>query len=238
MSKIPKPKNIILFLLIITLTISLVFVSSWTNEIVIFDDLTDSINEQILYQSITLFGTIIFLLILRLAKRTEFQAYFRKGKISADILPEPIIGIKPKPTENWFHIGLNFAIIISVVTAMVIYFQLIKDSGTSIVNILNVLPYSIVFALSNSFVEESITRLGVVVVLKDVLKNRTIPLISALIFGTAHYWGNPGGFLGVIVAGFLGWLLTKSILETKGIFWAWLIHFLQDVIIFSALLSI
>ncbi|MCH2235646.1 MAG: CPBP family intramembrane metalloprotease [Crocinitomicaceae bacterium] len=238
MSKIPKPKNIVLFLLIITLTISLVFVSSWTNGIVIFDDLSDSINKQILYQSITLFGTIIFLLILRLAKRTEFQAYFRKGKISADILPEPIIGIKPKPTENWFHIGLNFAIIISVVTAMVIYFQLIKDSGTSIVNILNVLPFSIVFALSNSFVEESITRLGVVVVLKDVLKDRTIPLISALIFGTVHYWGNPGGFLGVIVAGFLGWLLTKSILETKGIFWAWLIHFLQDVIIFSALLSI
>ena len=238
MSKIPKPKNIVLFLLIITLTISLVFVSSWTNGIVIFDDLSDSINKQILYQSITLFGTIIFLLILRLAKRTEFQAYFRKGKISADILPEPIIGIKPKPTENWFHIGLNFAIIISVVTATVIYFQLIKDSGTSIVNILNVLPFSIVFALSNSFVEESITRLGVVVVLKDVLKDRTIPLISALIFGTVHYWGNPGGFLGVIVAGFLGWLLTKSILETKGIFWAWLIHFLQDVIIFSALLSI
>jgi hypothetical protein len=238
MSKIPKPKNIVLFLLIITLTISLVFVSSWTNGIVIFDDLSDSINKQILYQSITLFGTIIFLLILWLAKRTEFQAYFRKGKISADILPEPIIGIKPKPTENWFHLGRNFTIIISGVTAIVIYFQLIKDSGTSIVNILNVLPFSIVFALSNSFVEESITRLGVVVVLKDVLKDRTIPLISALIFGTVHYWGNPGGFLGVIVAGFLGWLLTKSILETKGIFWAWLIHFLQDVIIFSALLSI
>ncbi len=100
------------------------------------------------------------------------------------------------------------------------------------------LPFSIAFALSNSFVEESITRFGVVVVLKNVLNDKIIPLISALIFGTAHYWGNPGGFIGVIAAGFLGWLLTKSILETKGIFWAWLIHFLQDVIIFSALLTL
>ncbi len=238
MSKIPKPENIVLFLLIIALTISLVFVSSWTNGIVIFDDLSDSINKQILYQSITLFGTIIFLFVLRLAKRTKFQAYFRKGNISADILPEPIIGIKPKPTENWLHLGRNFTIIISGVTAIVIYFQLIRASGISIGNILNVLPFSFVFALSNSFVEESITRLGVVVVLKDTLNDRKIPLVSALLFGTVHYWGNPGGLVGVLVAGFLGWLLTKSILETKGIFWAWLIHFLQDVIIFSALLSI
>ena len=134
--------------------------------------------------------------------------------------------------------GINFSIIISVVTALVIYFQLIKGSEISIGNILNILPFSIVFALSNSFVEESITRLGVIVVFKDILKERTIPFVSALIFGMVHYWGNPGGFIGVGVAGFLGWFLTKSILETKGFFWAWLIHFLQDVIIISALLSI
>lgn len=233
-----RTKEIILLLFIVVLTISLVIVSSWTNEIVIFSNLPKMINKQIIYQAITLLGAIFFLSVLWLTKKKEFQSYFQKGNISADILPEPIIGIKPKPTENWFHFGRNFAIIISGVTAIVIYFQLIKDSGISVGDILNVLPFSIVFALSNSFVEESITRLGVVVVLKDILNDRTIPLISALIFGTVHYGGNPGGFLGVIVAGFLGWLLAKSILETKGIFWAWLIHFLQDIIIFSALLTI
>ncbi len=233
-----KPKDIILLLLIVALTIALVFVSSLTNEIVIFDNLSKPINKQILYQTITLFITFIFLFILRWAKRSEFQEHFRKGNISAEILPEPIVGIKPKPNENWFHFGRNFAIIISGVTIIVIYFQIIKESGISIRSIINVLPFSLIFALSNSFVEESITRLGVVVVLKNVLKDRTIPLVSALIFGIVHYWGNPGGLSGVIVAGFLGWFLTKSILETKGIFWACLIHFLQDVIIFSALLSL
>ena len=201
-----RTKDIILLLLIIVLTISLVLVSSWTNKIVIFDNLSETINKHFFYQSITLFVTTIFLFALWLTKKTEFQGYFRKGNISADILLEPIIGIKPKPTENWFHFGRNFAIIISIMTAIVIYFQLIRESGISIWNILNVLPFSIVFALSYSFVEESITRLGVVVVLKDILKDRTIPLVSALIFGTAQYWGNPGGFLGVIFAGFLGWL--------------------------------
>ena len=232
-----KSKDIILLLLIIVLTITLVLVSSLTNGIVIFDNLSKAINKQILYQTITLLGTGVFLFVLWWFKRPEFLEYFRKGNISAKIIPEPIVGIKPKETENWFHFGRNIAIIISIVTAIIIYFQIVRESEISFENIISILPFSIAFALSNSFVEESITRLGVVIVLKDRLKNKTIPIVSALIFGTVHYWGNPGGLSGVIVAGFLGWFLAKSILETKGIFWAYLIHFLQDVIILSVLLT-
>jgi hypothetical protein len=32
---------------------------------------------------------------------------------------------------------------------------------------------------------------------------------------------------------FLGWMLGKAMLETRGFFWAWFIHFWQDVAIFS-----
>ena len=38
----------------------------------------------------------------------------------------------------------------------------------------------------------------------------------------------------IITSGFLGWLLAKSVIETKGLGWALLIHFLQDVVIFGA----
>jgi hypothetical protein len=34
------------------------------------------------------------------------------------------------------------------------------------------------------------------------------------------------------MTGFLAWLLGKSVLETKGLLWAWFIHFLPDVVIF------
>jgi uncharacterized protein len=40
--------------------------------------------------------------------------------------------------------------------------------------------------------------------------------------------------VGMLLAGFLGWLLAKSVFETQGLFWAWGIHFLQDVVIISA----
>jgi membrane protease YdiL (CAAX protease family) len=63
-------------------------------------------------------------------------------------------------------------------------------------------------------------------------------LISAVIFGLAHIKGMPNGFIGVILAGLLGYILSKSVHETNGIFWAWFIHFLQDVIIIGSLFLI
>ena len=42
----------------------------------------------------------------------------------------------------------------------------------------------------------------------------------------------PYGIIGVVMATLLGWFLGRSVLETRGIFWAWGIHFLQDVAIF------
>ena len=55
----------------------------------------------------------------------------------------------------------------------------------------------------------------------------------AAYFGILHFYGVPYGVVGVLLAGFLGWLLAKSMLETRGLFWAWFIHFWQDVWIFS-----
>ena len=220
------------------MSISLIPICNWVNGKVLFENLSEPINKQIVYQSVTLFVTIIFLLLLLVIKKDKFKEFFRKGNISAEILPERMVAINPKPNENWFNFGRNFAIIISVVTAVIIYFQVISQTEISFVRMLSVLPFSILFALSNSFVEESITRLGVVVVLKDIINDKIIPIVSALLFGSIHFWGHPGGIVGVLFSGFLGWLLAKSIIETKGIFWAWLIHFLLDVIIFTALLTI
>jgi len=39
----------------------------------------------------------------------------------------------------------------------------------------------------------------------------------------------------LVQPGKLGWLLAKSIAETERVFWAWCIHFTQDVIIFTGL---
>jgi hypothetical protein len=63
-------------------------------------------------------------------------------------------------------------------------------------------------------------------------------LLSAVLFGLAHIAGMPSGIGGMILAGILGWLLAKSVLETHGLFWAWFIHFLQDVVIIGGLMMV
>lgn len=233
-----KAKSYIYLGLIILITILLVVLNNILNEVVLFENTSLQINKQVSYQSITLLIAISLLLFLRIFKKKEFLIYFKKGNVSAKINPEPIVGIKPKAHENWSHVGKNLATVITLVTAIVIYFQVIKDNQIELTTLLKYLPFSILFALNNSFVEEIITRFGVVVSLKNVLPDNYISIISGLIFGTVHFWGNPGGVIGLLFAGFLGWFLAKSILETKGIYWAWLIHFLQDVVIITALLSI
>lgn len=60
-------------------------------------------------------------------------------------------------------------------------------------------------------------------------------LINAVFFGLSHYlYGSPPGIIGFLMTGFLAWLLGKSILETRGLFWAWFIHFVADVVIFAS----
>ncbi|HHX23791.1 MAG TPA: CPBP family intramembrane metalloprotease [Thermoanaerobacterales bacterium] len=64
----------------------------------------------------------------------------------------------------------------------------------------------------------------------------TILIISAILFGLPHYFGFPNGFMGVLMSGVLGYILCKATIETKGLSIAWAIHFVQDIIIFTALL--
>ena len=236
-SKVFKRNSYLLLVLVVLATLGLLGTAYLTRDVVLFESLPQAINKHIVYQSITLLGVFVFLWLLKSFKQEAFCTYFRKGNTAAAVIPVPQVGIKPKPNENWSHVGASFSVVISVITAIVIYFQVVKVGGFSIEKMMYVLPFSLLFALSNSFVEECITRLGVIVALDGLKSATTTQLVSALIFGLAHYFGNPGGPVGVLVAGFLGWLLAKSIMETKGIFWAWAIHFLQDVIIMTALFS-
>jgi hypothetical protein len=231
-------KECILISIIILITIALPIISYWSASIELSKNISVLVNRQLIYQSSTFILAVVFLFVLWKLKTKEFVQYFKKGNIAATITPEPLVGIKPKNNENWWHLGMNCSVIITLVTIVVIYFQVIKGNNFDYSKLLFVLPISIGFSLVNSFVEESITRLGIVIALKGIIPNKSIMIASGILFGSVHYFGTPGGLVGVFVAGFLGWFLAKSILETKGFFWAWLIHFLQDIAIITAMLAI
>lgn len=74
-------------------------------------------------------------------------------------------------------------------------------------------------------------------VLEDSRWANHSPLASRAIFGSVHFFGAPGGFLGVVMADALGYVLAKSLRETRALFWAWSIHCVLDVIIIASMIS-
>jgi membrane protease YdiL (CAAX protease family) len=227
-------KDLVAVSLTVLLTAFLVLFSFYTSDVVLSDRLSAAMNKQLFYQPVTLIITLLFLSILAFLYRDKFKTYLKIGNLRAKVNPEPYVGIKPKANESWLNIGLNFLVVISLATGVIIYFQLIGDQSFKFSSLLKNLPTVLLFALCNAFVEESITRIAPVVIFKDKISDKHIAILSGVLFGIAHFWGNPGGPLGMLFAGFLGWLLAKSVLETKGVFWALLIHFVQDIIIISA----
>jgi len=93
----------------------------------------------------------------------------------------------------------------------------------------------LLFSLTNSFGEEMIYRMGIVSPLTNLLSPMTIFIISAILFGFPHLAGMPSELIGATMAGVLGLVLAKSLYETNGFFWAWTLHFIQDVIIIGSL---
>ncbi len=95
-----------------------------------------------------------------------------------------------------------------------------------------ILPSILFYAALNSFNEEITYRSPMLATLEPVGGSRQALWMAAYFFGIAHYFGTPGGIAGGILSIFMGWILGKGMLETRGLFWTWWIHFLSDIAIF------
>ena len=198
---------------------------------------TPRINHEASYQLATLGIFALFVVLAVALGGRGVLEYLRPTRFSGPVAPVPWIGLRPKEGEDWVQVGTSFLVVITLVTAIAVYVPVIRG-GAFAFSVTGVLLPALVFALTNSLVEEGIFRFAVTsVFLENGFPATSAALTSGLLFGGVHYFGTPGGIAGVFLAGFLGWFLSKSIAETRGFGWAWLIHFVQDVVIFVAILG-
>jgi membrane protease YdiL (CAAX protease family) len=189
------------------------------------------INSQMNYQVILLIIAVFSLLATYQLNESVFLEYFSFGKIISPGNELKIFGIKQG--DSWLKTGLSLCVVITSVTALFMFFQLKRFSVDWSV-LRSGIFWILLFSLTNSFSEEMIYRIGLISPLKGLLAPESIFLISAIIFGLAHAKGVPNGILGMSLAGVLGYVLAKSVFETQGFFWAWIIHFLQDIVIIGS----
>lgn len=180
-------------------------------------------------QSLHLMVTLIMIGVLFILKKKRENFFLIKGNTNALISPVKWLGIKEG--ESWNKTGwvLAFFISLGTLTFLVLAGRPPLDIA---IKALPFLPAILLAAATNAFHEEMSYKASFLSVLEQPVGRVHSLWLMAVYFGVAHYYGVPYGVVGVLMAGFLGWLLGKSMLETRGLWWAWLIHFLQDVIIF------
>ncbi len=171
---------------------------------------------------------VIAVLLLLGYRRADF--FLTRGQLDAPITPVRWLGF-PKP-DPWTRFGGQFALYISLGTLLFLILGG-RPSAAALRGALPMLPAVLLFAAMNAFNEEMTYRASLLAGLETVIGPQHALWNTALFFGIGHYFGVPYGVIGVVMASFLGWLMGKAMLETRGFCWAWFIHFLQDVLIFS-----
>jgi membrane protease YdiL (CAAX protease family) len=174
--------------------------------------------------------TLVVLTALLLMGYRRQQFFLVRGQLDAPIEPVRWLGYnKPEP---WTRFGVQWAIFITLGTLV---FLIIGGRPTPAVflAVLPQLPMVLLLATMNAFSEELTYRASLLGVLDGIIPSHQALFLTSVFFGLAHYYGVPYGVIGVVMSTFLGWMLGKAMLETRGFFWAWFIHFWQDVAIFS-----
>ncbi len=170
-------------------------------------------------------ATVIFALLATC--RADTRLFLRKGALRA-----PVQGIRwPSARSSWLTVGWILTITLSLGT---LAFMVASTRGVpmNFTRALPLLPLVFLFSLTNSAGEEVTYRLGLLCPALEALGPRQAAAMSAVYFGLAHYYGVPAGAVGVIMASILGWIASRAVIDTGGLGWAVLIHFVQDVWIF------
>lgn len=166
----------------------------------------------------------------------KFKDIFLKcGDLRAPIEPVKWLGF---PTvEPWPKFALIYGFGIAIFLAVMQYFSL-RPSGEVLLQVVPILPSILFYAALNAFNEEYTFRAPMLATLEPIGGSKHALWIAAYFFGIAHYFGTPGGIIGSFLSIFMGWILGKAMVETRGGFWAWWMHFLSDVAIFVFLTTI
>jgi membrane protease YdiL (CAAX protease family) len=174
--------------------------------------------------------TLVVIAALWIEKRRRSEFFLITGQLSAPIGPIQWLGIRHG--KSWRTFGWIFALVAVLAVAFPTLLAL-RPSTDVFLRVAPMFPAILLFAAINAFNEEIYFRVTLLSTLPQIIGKNHALLINVVFFGLAHYlYGSPPGVTGLLMTGFLAWLLGKSILETKGIFWAWFIHFLPDVVIF------
>jgi membrane protease YdiL (CAAX protease family) len=185
-----------------------------------------------LNRTFTLSGAILISFTLIGSGLTRRDLFLCVGNPAAPAQPIRFLGMrKPIP---WTWLGPAFILVFALTLAPYLYLTVHPNFSISH-RILRAFPWSLAVAILNAASEEFQFRSVLLAHLRGVFPPAETVLLTAVFFGLGHYFGQPSGPLGVLMAGLAGWIWARSMIETRGGLWAFVIHVVQDIVILSFL---
>ena len=220
-------------LLIILIIISLATLSGWalwgylSQSLSINNNVNSYVSQQLKYQ----FTFLVVAIFVAWCSYKISGHFFGIGNLSAEF---NTYGYLPKfQSINWLNVALLLVFAFLVATYYMVAESLSNVSSWR----LFLKKYGVwVFILAslNSLSEELIYRGALISVMEGDFPHWFIAIVSGIVFFLAHIKGQVKGLFVLFGSGFVGWCLAYVVLQTQGLFWSWLIHFVQDIVIFSA----
>lgn len=180
-------------------------------------------------RTLTLSGALLAGLTLIGSGITRRDLFLAVGNLAAPAQPIRFLGLrKPVP---WTWLGPVLLVVFALALMPFFYFTVHPNfSGSG--RIFHFWPWMLAVATLNAASEEFQFRNLLLAHLRNVFSPAEAVLLTAVLFGLGHYYGQPSGPLGVLMAGFAGWIWARSMIETNGSAWAFVTHLVQDVVIF------
>jgi len=160
------------------------------------------------------------------------ELFLRLGNWRAPVQPEPFLRFRHP--ISWSRFSLTLLLIFAVLLPPYLYWTLDPRSDY-VRRLLFALPWAVATSALNAANEEFQFRSVLLARLKSVVPAKEAFLVIATVFGVSHYFGQPSGWGGVLMAGFGGWIWAKSMVETRGFTCAFAMHFVLDMVIFGFL---
>jgi hypothetical protein len=183
-------------------------------------------------QSLRLMVTVLVVATLLILRGRPSRFFLVPGRLSAPVQGMRRLGVREG--TRWSRFG---PIVTILLTGGTLAFLIIAGAPPLdlVAQALPFLPVVLIVAAFNAFNEEVTYKASFLSVLEGPVGQTQTLLMVAAYFGIGHFYGVPYGPVGVAMAFGLALLLGRSMLDTRGLFWAWFIHFWQDVLIFSFL---
>lgn len=182
-------------------------------------------------QSVEIGIALLLIGMLFLLRKNRQSFFLVRGDMKAKAEPVKWLGQK-SPSPLW-RFGLIFTLVV-IVAQFFMFILPLSPTTDKLWHLMPLIPIILLLAAANGFTEEITLRAAPISTVYEVVGKSNAIWMASILFGLSHYIGGiPSGVPGVLITTFLGWFFGKCMLDSRGFFWPWLFHTLQDILPFT-----